>query len=387
MEKVVEDLLSSEPLARLDSDAMDIGDGRTETKGDWKMDTTRRSTHKKAKPTRKLERIVLGDVRQRQLITSPSERGRTEEIDPWTQLASIAEYLSTLIRCPASVFLSAFHSPVHPTAFHAVASYIDSAPPSGLTEEAVDQHLISMAETMSTGVDVEEWDAQLARKCIHITGARLSDAIDLYEVVMNLEELGPVNHLPAPIRVPSGSTPMIPTFPSTTESPGPLEFRPRLQANKYPALKQENVSEWSIVKKRTPKPSDLHPHAQFIPAYRNLKAVPAWTIKKAADDVRLNRDTERSWQERRGEALRKASQHWQHSQGGFGHQVAGFYAEEANKYLRESRAAAIEAARALVVRNRCESSREVAGMFTKLQTEPRVKIWGIILTTLWICMA
>lgn len=349
MESLVEELLSSELLAQLDSDVVDTNPG---PKSEWSISTSRANAQKKAKTSHKQERIVLGDVRQRQLMTTQPDRTQTEQLDPWTQLSSIAEYISKLLRCPASALLSTFHSPDHPTTFHAVASYIQSMAPSKLTEEEVDQCLISISEIMSSEDDADELDAQWARKCIHVTDGRLSDTIDLYELLMSLEELGPINHLPAPARISTTSLSSPSSLPSTSTSPQQRGNGPRRKKFKYPAPKSENVSEWQVVKKRVPKVSALHPHAEFIPSYRNLKAVPAWTLKQATDDVKTNREIEQGWADRRIEALRKASQHWQRSQGGYGHQVAGYYAEEANKYLRESRMAAVEAARALVVRNR-----------------------------------
>lgn len=52
------------------------------------------------------------------------------------------------------------------------------------------------------------------------------------------------------------------------------------------------------------------------------------------------------------QALRKASRHWQQSRNGYGGQVAAYYADEARKYLDESREAAMNAARAMVAQNR-----------------------------------
>ena len=52
------------------------------------------------------------------------------------------------------------------------------------------------------------------------------------------------------------------------------------------------------------------------------------------------------------QALRKASRHWQQSRNGYGGQVAAYYAEEARKYLDESRGAAMNAARAVVAQNK-----------------------------------
>ena len=353
MERLVEELLSSELLALLETDGLDTDSRQAGPEPDWTIAGSRIATSKRGKSNNKPQRLILGDVRQRQLMTAKPDRDRLERVDPWTQLSSIAEYVSPLLGCPASTLLSAFHSPDHPTLFDALATYINSAGSSNLTEEDVDQHLISMAEMMLTDHEAEEWDAQWARKCIHATNASFPEAIQLYELLMSLENLPTINHLPAPSRTPNTSTPSTSKLLSTPTTPSPrIEIRPRQHKSKYPAPKPENASEWQIVKKRPPKASTLHPHAEFIPAYQNLKAVPAWTVKTTTDDVTRNREIEEGWRNRRIEALRKASQHWQRSQGSYGPQIAGYYAEEANKYLKESKEAAVEAARALVVRNR-----------------------------------
>jgi DNA-nicking Smr family endonuclease len=99
------------------------------------------------------------------------------------------------------------------------------------------------------------------------------------------------------------------------------------------------------VGKRQPKP------------FQQVESLPtAWTVQEqATDDIVQNRAIEQNWRDKRVEALRKASQHWQRHQDGYGRQVAGYYAEEASRCLAESREAAVEVARAMVVQNRCVS--------------------------------
>jgi len=100
-----------------------------------------------------------------------------------------------------------------------------------------------------------------------------------------------------------------------------------------------------VVGKRQPKP----PRVESIPTV-------AWTVQEQAlDDIVENRAIEQNWRDKRVEALRKASQHWQRHQDGYGRQVASYYAEEASRCLAESREAAIEVARAMVVQNRAKN--------------------------------
>lgn len=354
MESLVEELLSIELLETLEQDLSIEGEVSTTKPEEWQTAT---SSKKRAKRKIKPEgdKILMGDIRQRQLSkSSPDDKGRQDVLDPWTQLTSLANYLSTIFpSTPSSTFLSAFHSPAHSTPFHALTAYINSHNNSDKTEEETDASLITVVEVMSSNNHSEEIDASWARKCVQATTC-LEDAIDLYLLLKELETFVPISHAPPPTTS-STSTHTIISSPTTRPPSAAVQTLsgPRPSKSKTTPSTRPTFVEWQVVEARKPKPRQLHPLAEYIPAYSNLKAVPAWTLpKQAVDDVSNNRAIEQDWRERRVEALRKASQHWQKSQDGFGRQVAGYYAEEANKYLRESREAAFKAARALVITNK-----------------------------------
>lgn len=349
MQSIVEELLSAELLSSPDSDLFD--------EGNWEAAPIEKTSKKKGKQAAKPRKIIMGDVRQRQLMESPSQRlALGDQIDPWSQLSSLAEYISTLVPIPAARLLSSFHSPDYPTAFDALAAQMNSVKLSPRSEDDIDADLIAMTEMMAGSGGADEIDAQWARKCIQVTNGRIADAMDLYGILKEIKQLAPISHLkppdlsrndkPVPISSPTRSS-TVPRYPAV-----------KIHPTKPPPISPStpSSSEWHMVEKRPPKAPQHHPHAEFIPAYRNMKTFHAATVpQRTIDEVTQKRAIEQSFRDKRAEALRKASQHWQRGQDGYARQVAGFYADEANRYLAESRDAAIELARAVVVRNRAEN--------------------------------
>ncbi|KAG8817106.1 hypothetical protein FRC17_000049 [Serendipita sp. 399] len=339
MEKIVEDLLSAEILIEEDEGPLSPG---------LQLDGRNKPT-KQPKP--KPQKIVIGDVRQRQVALSSNKTGTSTRIDPWTHLSSLADYISTLISTSPSILLSLFHSPDYPSTFSALSSHLNSLSASKRTEEDLSTALVAMKEVLAA----EDFNMQWARTCLIVTDAQIAESLDLYMVLKRLEQGGPIAHAK-----PSSINEKSPTFtPIQRHSPIISTAEPRSPLTPFPSSAAKRRSSkydpegWQTVDRQSPRSSKAHPHAEYIPAYRNLKAVPAWTVQEGdIDEVAKNRAVEQSWRERRAEALRKAGHHWQRSQDGHGRQIAAYYADEANKYLRESREAAVEAARALVVRNR-----------------------------------
>jgi DNA-nicking Smr family endonuclease len=327
MQSLIEDLLSCELLCS--------GSPSIDDEEKWDTVPAQKPNKKKGKRAAKPQKLVIGDVRHRQLMKSPSQGPITpsNHVDPWNRLSSLAEYISTLIPIESSKLLSSFHSPEYPTAFHALASQISAITVPQRLEEDIDSELILMIEFMSGGEDTEDIDAAWARKCVQVTKGKLEDAMDLYDISKEIKQQVPIVHL----KPPDISRTKNPVSVSASSRPPPTPRSPAINSRsptvKSPRAPQVNVSEWRVVEKRRPKSSQLLP--------------------EAFDEVEQNRAIEQNWRDRRVEALRKASQHWQRGQDG--RQIAGYYAEEANRYLAESRAAAVEVARAMVVQNRCVS--------------------------------
>lgn len=342
MEYVVQELLSSELL----STASNSGDQ------EWKAELSSTSVRKKKeKQAVKPIKIVLGDVRHRKLGTQAKPTTPSpDQVDPWSQLASLAEYLSTLLPIPYTTILSSFHSPDFATAFDALAFQIDRLPRSVLSENQIDSDLIRMVEIINDGNDTGV-DAQWARKCLQATKGRMENALDLYKILLEIKELSPIVHLKPP-GIANGSTPkLVPHSPRADPVVRPPTVHVSTENARRP--KQRLDTEWKVVERRRPKSPQPQSHEEFIPAHQIFKRPPSETIQKRQFDVvEQNRAIEQSWRDKRAEALRKASQQWQKGQDKFGKQVASYYADEASKYLQESKVAAMEVARAMVVRNR-----------------------------------
>lgn len=347
MEALVEELLSSELAMSLQN----AGGSKSEApQSSWEI-VAKKKTSQKAK--RKEEKVILGDIRQRQqIMTAKGKQVDVGETHPWSQLVSLADYLSMLLPpTSANVFLSAFHSPEYPSPFHALSAHLNSQT-NKRPEEAVDVDLIAMKELITGDLENDgDFDAVWARKCIQATGGRLGDAMDLFKLLKDLENpQGPITHLPAPL-ITSGKR-ITPSATPTTSLNSPI------RSNSVPKVKSsppQDSNTWQVVEKRQPKAQLLPPHAEFIPAYRQFKAVPTWIVDRdyaKQDDVRKHRDVEQEWRDKRVEALKEASRHWQKSHDGYSRQIAAYYSNKANEYLGQSRAAAMEAARALIVKNR-----------------------------------
>jgi hypothetical protein len=358
MQSLVEDLMSCELPS---SGSPSIDDEET-----WSTVPAHKPTKKKGKRVPKPLKLVIGDVRQRQLMKTPSQGPTTSnQVDPWTRLSSLAEYISTLIPIDPSKILSSFHSPEYPTAFDALASHISSIITPQRSEDDIDSELIFMMECMSGGEVTEEIDAVWARRCVRATRGKLEDAMDLYGILKDIQQQVPVVHLKPPDvsrakTSVSVSTPRRP--PITPRSPAINTRSPNI---KTPQVPQAKVLEWRVVEKRQPKSSQ--------------------PIPQAYDEVAQNRAIEQEWRDKRLEALRKASQYWQRGQDG--RQIAGYYADEANRYLAQSRAAAVEVARAMVVQNRYISETTSSLKTLNGIPGPRISLMDITKPTPWIYMA
>ncbi|CCA77899.1 hypothetical protein PIIN_00543 [Serendipita indica DSM 11827] len=343
MAKLVEELLTRETLET-------IGLPESPQEQPWPK------TKKKQKKNKGVSKLVFGDVRHRQT----SSKECPEVIDPWSQLSSLADYLSTLLTgTTASSFSSRFHSDKYPTVLEAVLAYLNDLPPSDKSTEEVDEGLIAIIDALPRD-DSDEVNAQWARRCVEATD-RLEHAVCLYELLQDLSKNAPIKHLQAPaIHPPAISSPLPSSSSGSSAAPTrQISNFTQPTAPSKPRKPMAASSAWRVVEKREPKQVQPHPHAEFIPAYRNLKLVPVSSLPKDPSDENMvlkNRTIEQAWRDKRVEALRKASQHWQRSQDGLGRQVAAYYADEANKFLRESREAALEAARALVVSNRAQNA-------------------------------
>jgi len=377
MELLVEDLLSQELLAAFEQENIE---SPVTVETEWQAATKRKSM--KGKKSAKAKPVPLIDMRQRQhqtpRLASPRLTTTQGDMDPWSHLVSLASYLSDLLPPhSASEFLSAFHSPQHTTPYDALISFLNSIKPIKREELDIDNDLITlMGLCVGDDQDEDSFDAVLARKCVLATEGRIEDALDLFTLVQNIELSSPIVHLPAPTLQNDPLTTKSPTSPTKGKPklPTPTKQTTSNQSTQRGTFAQAAANSWTYIEKRKPTAVQPHPHVAFIPSYqhkRDHRVIATETPEKnieVANQVRRHRAVEESWQIRRTEvmlllvplsyiltslqALRKASRHWQQSRNGYGGQVAAYYAEEARKYLDESRGAAMNAARAVVAQNR-----------------------------------
>ena len=202
---------------------------------------TKNKTSSKSKP----KKLVLSDVRQQhhaqknQQYQGSTHRNRSNssapQTDPWTQLSSLANQLSTLLPpTPASYFSSHFHSPAHATSYEAAQAALMSlcqSDTSGNEAEEATVVLINLLDIVMPENEDLNFD-QRARiisdteLAITVTEGRTNDALELTYLLRDLDTLGiGVNHLPLP---PSPSSPTSPTRP--VNFPGP-KMRPLSQGS------------------------------------------------------------------------------------------------------------------------------------------------------------
>jgi hypothetical protein len=313
MQRLVEDLLSQDLLATYEQENLE-SPGTVEK--EWQGVTKKSSM--KGKKAAKAKAVPLIDIRQRQHQSPPgapanltTTRGDT---DPWSHLVSLASYLSDLLPPhSASEFLSAFHSPQHATPYDALTSFLNSIKPGKRDEITVDNDLIALM-TLCVGNDQDEdhFDAILGRKCILATEGRIADALDLFTLVQEMEFSGPIVHLPAPTlstRQDDLLTTRPPASPTKGKSKSPVSIPSKQatirQTTQRKTFAQAATDSWTSVEKRKPTAVQPYPHAAFIPSYKHdHRFITTETFEKsteAANQVRLQKAVEESWQVRRAE--------------------------------------------------------------------------------------
>lgn len=398
MESVVESILSSEYVRELEErgmDALDEADGLLDYGPDWSLvEGKKKPSPKTAKKTKKRgTTITLVDIRQKQHERPALSSSRIAPPDPWTQLSSVASYLSTLIPThSASFFQSVFHSPEHTTPAKALRAALRSVvasapgtsvlgPDSELTPEEAPS-LFSMLDILSTmpeyaNLDAEQRDQLTADVQLALRATRMQPdiALDIVRLFLDLDndsasgehEWG-VYHSPAP----SSSPPMangpikavtLPSGPPPV--PPPPRPRSRSPANKA-RVAAPPMNAWKTIPQR--QPSGPHPLAESIPAYRRkVRSGGNGLGKGGKGDVgelggRLvsgvggHRLRARELTEMRRDALREASRAWQRGNAKTrGGEVAFYYAERARELQQQARQEQMDATREMVQAKRSYS--------------------------------
>lgn len=360
LEVVVQELLSRELIKELEERGVeeDAGDRRERThdppERDWSNIATKQKSRKKSKKERDkpptARKLVLGDVQQRQLRPTPGRSVTTEaprllaDVDPWTQLSSLASRLSELLSpLPAPHFLSLFHRPSSGSPSQALRTEL-----ARIGQEYQTYPLIDSVDRSAALKDVLD-DPSLyddAELCWHASNEDVDCALELVWLLVDLDRLAPtVNQSPATSSSAGQALSTEPrkrwtlvseTFDTSTD---PSSSQPGPASPEFPPSSEV----WTTVTHRSKKKAkfDIDPLAAFIPAYQNMPA--GWRTQTGRasgepepDDEGLTEDQCRYWaeyyQSRRDAALRDASKYWKQASGGklgkVGGDVAFVYAED-----------------------------------------------------------
>lgn len=386
MESVVEGILSSEFVRELEErglDGLDDAEAQEEAwmtaDGPGKRKKTGPSPMKVAKKGKKrAPTFTFGDVRQKQLEWSSSSTPRTAAPDPWTQLSSVASYLSTLLPThPASYFLSAFHSPEYSSPAKALRAVLHDMISSSSSEtdlrSANTDMLFTMFDVLRASPEYPELnaeerdqmmeDGQLALQAAH---GQPDCAIDIIWLLRELErdstsgEFGwGVYHYPAPVRpppVPNVGTTVrnkLPTGPPPV-APPPRGRTAISQSRKCDLTPSPSPNAWKTIPQR--QTTGPHPLSASIPAYRRKERGAGNGLGKGGKgdvgEVGARSDHSSRIHElavRRREMLREAGRAWQKGSAKTrGGEVAFYYAERARDLQQQAREEQLDAAREMV---------------------------------------
>ncbi|CDO69641.1 hypothetical protein BN946_scf184851.g29 [Trametes cinnabarina] len=387
MEAVVEEILTGEYVRELEERGLD----ETESSGlgyevPWETVTPKKKGAKQKKQNKKGTTFTLIDIRQQQHARPVASSSQAASPDPWTQLASVASHLSTLIPThPPSFFQSIFHSPQHPTPAHALRAVINQIAKSfsnsddELTAEETPA-LYNMLEIITTWpkyaeLNIEERDRLLedALYALRATKGDPNAALDVVSLLIDLdsdyssrEYSWGVYHQP-PAKLPQNATTKLPAGPPPIPPPPNISRRP----SPLPSPTTENprapVNVWKTVPVK-PGPEGPHPLSGVIRAYtkpapatRKVRGTGNGIGKGGKGDVgELRAGTRavakrRAWElsEQRRAALKEASKAWQKGNNrNHGGEVAFYFAERARELQEQQQKEQLEAAREMVMRTR-----------------------------------
>ncbi|KAI0630580.1 Smr-domain-containing protein [Trametes polyzona] len=389
MEVVVDELLTGEYIRELEERGLDEEESAAlGYEAPWEVVEKKKKGMKQKKPSKKGTTITLVDIRQQQHARPASSNSQPAPPDPWTQLASVASHLSTLIPThPASFFQSVFHSPNYPTPSHALrAAIVQIARSLTKYEDEVSAEetpsLYAMLEVITTwpkyaDLNVEERDQLMedALYALRATGRDPNAALDVVSLLIDLdsdfssrEYAWGVYHQPA---TPPATTPKAST--KLPSGPPPVPPPPNIARRGLPSPTTEKPralsSAWKTVPSK-PTPEGPHPLSGVIRAYTKPDPVPATRKVRGAGnglgkggkgdvgELKLGKRAaakRRAWElsEQRRAALREASKAWQKGNSkNHGGEVAFYFAERARELQQQQQKEHLDAAREMVLRTR-----------------------------------
>ncbi|KAI0820302.1 Smr-domain-containing protein [Trametes gibbosa] len=393
MEIIVEELLTGEYVRELEERGLD----ETESAAlgyepPWEVVDKKRRGTKQRRQNKKKTTITLVDIRQQQHTRPSSSSSHPDIPDPWTQLASVASHLSTLIPThPPSFFQSIFHSPQHPTPSHALRAAIVQIAHSlskcedELTAEETPS-LYAMLEIITTwskyaDLNVEERD-QLLEDALFALRAANHDpnaALDVVSLLIDLDSdfaskefSWGVYHQPAAPTPPPKATSRLPSSPPPVPPPPNIPRRAQTLPNTSNERPRAPPNAWQTVPVK-PSPEGPHALSGVIRAY--TKPDPVLTGRKVrgggnglgkggkgdVGELQTGKRAaakRRAWElsEQRRAALREASKAWQKGNSrNHGGEVAFYFAERARELQQQQQKEQLDAAREMVLQTRTVS--------------------------------
>ncbi|KAI0731374.1 hypothetical protein C8Q76DRAFT_614001 [Earliella scabrosa] len=394
IEELVEELLTSEYIRELEERGLDESESREMGfEAPWELvEKKKKGSPKQKKQNKKGTTIRLVDVRQQQHVRPTLSTSRPAPPDPWTQLASVASHLHTLIPSHSvAYFQSIFHSPQHATPAHALrAAMVQIAKKTSKSSEELTEEesplLFSMFEVLTTSptyaeLNVEERDQLLedALYALRATSWNPNSALDVVQLLMELdadfsskEFSWGVYHQQAPqpmatTKLPSGPPPI----------PPPPNIPRRAQTMPSVSLAEKSrapANAWQTIPIKS-GPDGPHPLSGVIRAYTNQ--APSPTAKKVKGsgnglgkggkgDVgelpvsKRAAQQKRYWElfEQRRAAMREAGKAWQRGNTkNFGGEVAFYFAERAREIQKQAQKEQLDGARDMVMNSRVSSAK------------------------------
>lgn len=364
MWEIITDILSRESIREMEERGIEGLDGDEDLAYQLRDDeiTWETVVSKKKKPRETIKakkprasratKFSIVDIRQRQHGQPRNKNKPSSAVpDPWVQLSSLAEYVSSFVTPhPASLFLSFFHAPNYSTPYEALRNALNSICRS-TTAQPQDELCSSLLEVLDAQYgDLTSEQRSCLISDIHLsvqaTNGRGDDALDLINLLRRLDsdsssvapELG-VFHAPpqSPVLDNHKAAAAVPTklrvvLPSGPPSPPP----PPSKAKIKPAVAKQLANEWQQVPQRKVWSSLPSSHVHHIPAYAH--DVNGFQVKKnrvsqgGKDDngeVAVYKSKMVAALKKRDKILMEAAKYWRRGNSNTkGGEVALFYAQQ-----------------------------------------------------------
>lgn len=358
---IVAAILTEESIREMEERGWDGLEGQTEdTMNDTNWETVEmkkkifsKAERKRAQPHPK--KIVLADIRQQHHVQSSLAKNGSptkhppegSAADPWTQLSSFSDHISTLLPPhPPSLFLSFFHSPQYGTSYEALRAALTSLCKDSSTDS--DHHTTVLYNLLDVILpEYEDCDAEQRSRIVSdvelavtVTQGKGDESLDLANLLRDLDsnsDMGLYHLQPTEAWGNDKSGPptrkqKLPSGPPLVEPP-PISRVKQKMASSTGSRNKPSPFQWQAVPKRKTVDRGPHPLVHHIPAY--ARDVNGKKTNRTSESNGLARSNNAEFRVRmsetmrkRNEALREAARMWQRgnskSRGG---EIAFYFAE------------------------------------------------------------